>query len=255
VGERDVVIQPFTLPHHRKVTPTEWERYAGPEGYLKNQGFYVYRERRLIIYGTWFGLARQTELTKLARVRIDMPNDLDAEWKVDIKKASAQPPYQVRQRLRQIIETIGAPSRRIYTARGRKLVEDNRIPVWSRIQDKGEIMYRINHEHPVLADFMSRLPSELRHDFLRVLEMTGAALPMDALFADMGGSPDKVGGTVASDDTLRFAAFTTYKALLKFGIAAEEVMTVMQVAEPFRSNWSRTEEILNEALIGDSYDV
>ncbi len=255
LGRREVVIQPFTLPHHRKVTPIEWEHYAGHEGYVKNQGFYVYRQRRLIIYGTWFGLARQTELTKLARVRIDMPNDLDAEWKIDVKKASAQPPYQVRQRLRRIIETIGAPSRRIYTARGKKLVENNRIPVWSRIQDKGEIIYRINQEHPVLADFMSRLPSQLRQDFLRVLEMTGAALPMDALFADMGGEPDKVGGNIASDDTLSYAAFTTYKALLESGISTQDVKTMMRVAEPFRSNWSRTEEILKEAPIGGSPDV
>ena len=56
-----VTIQPFTLPHHQKVTPSEWEKYAGAAGYVKNQGFYVYRGKRLIIYGTWFGLARQME--------------------------------------------------------------------------------------------------------------------------------------------------------------------------------------------------
>ena len=67
IAHQDVLVQPFTLPHHGKVTPAEWDRYAGPEGYLRNQGFYVYRERRLIIHGTWFGLARQAELTKLAR--------------------------------------------------------------------------------------------------------------------------------------------------------------------------------------------
>ena len=62
-----MVVRPFTLPHHSKVGAADWERYAGAEGYLKNQGFYVYREKRLIIRGTWFGLARQMELTKLAR--------------------------------------------------------------------------------------------------------------------------------------------------------------------------------------------
>ena len=55
VENEDILVQAFTLPHHGKVTPAEWERYAGPEGYLRNQGFYVYRERRLIIHGTWFG--------------------------------------------------------------------------------------------------------------------------------------------------------------------------------------------------------
>ena len=143
IAYQDVLVQPFTLPHHGKVTPTEWDRYAGPEGYLRNQGFYVYRERRLIIHGTWFGLARQTELTKLARVRIDMPNSLDGVWKIDVKKASAQLPAGVRERLRRIIEPLGATSKRAYTTRGRRLIEENRIPVWSRVQNKKQ-MYQLN---------------------------------------------------------------------------------------------------------------
>ena len=113
VAHGDILVQPFTLPHHGKVTPTEWERHAGPEGYLRNQGFYVYRERRLIIHGTWFGLTRQTELTKLARVRIDIPNSLDAAWKIDVRKASAQLPPAARERLRRIIEPLGATSKRM----------------------------------------------------------------------------------------------------------------------------------------------
>ena len=119
-------MQAFTLPASRKGhVGKEWNRYAGPEGYLRNQGFYVYRERRLIIHGTWFGLARQAELTKLARVRIDMPNSLDGAWKIDVKKASAQLPPPVRDRLRRIIEPLGAASKRVYRTRGRKLIEDN----------------------------------------------------------------------------------------------------------------------------------
>ena len=43
VANEDVLVQAFTLPHHGKVTPADWERHAGPEGYVKNQGFYLYR--------------------------------------------------------------------------------------------------------------------------------------------------------------------------------------------------------------------
>ena len=108
VGNQTVRIEPFTLPHHARVSQSQWDHYGGAEGYVRNQGFYVYRERRLIIHGTWFGLARQTELTKLARVRVDIPNSLDQPWKIDVKKASAQLPPSVRDRLRRIIERLGA---------------------------------------------------------------------------------------------------------------------------------------------------
>ena len=42
--------------------------------------------------GGWLGLTRQTELTKLCRIAVDIPNTMDSEWKIDVKKASAQLP-------------------------------------------------------------------------------------------------------------------------------------------------------------------
>lgn len=87
-----VKIQSFTLPHHRQMSKTEWDDIGGPEGHLKSQGFYVYRSNRLILHGTWFGLCRQSELTKLSRVCIDIPNSMDSDWKIDVKKSSAQLP-------------------------------------------------------------------------------------------------------------------------------------------------------------------
>ena len=245
VAHEDVLVQPFTLPHHGKVSPAEWERHAGPEGYLRNQGFYVYRERRLIIHGTWFGLTRQTELTKLARVRIDIPNSLDAAWKIDVRKASAQLPPAVRERLRRIIEPLGAASKHVFTAKGQKLIQENRVPVWSRVQNKNQVFYRINEEHPMIVDLLSRLPAEARGDLLRIIEVAGAALPMDALFADLGGDTGSVVGSATSEEALRYAALTTFAHLLKTARTRDDVLTIMRVAEPFRSNWERTVQILD----------
>ncbi len=246
VGEHVVSVQAFTLPHHTKVTTDEWERLAGTEGYLRTQGFYVYREKRLIVHGTWFGLARQVELTKLARVRIDMPNGLDAEWKIDVRKASAQPPFPVRERLRRIIEPIGATSKRVYTARGSRLVSDERLPVWIRRQDKGEITYRINEEHPMIVDFRSRLPPKYHGDLLKVLELAGAVFPLDALFADLGGAPESVVANQLEDSTLSQAVRTAREHLNATGLSACDLRDVLHVAEPFRSNWARVETILDE---------
>jgi hypothetical protein len=252
VGDHSVQIQAFTLPHHRKVTQEEWERLAGREGYLKNQGFYVYRERRLIIYGTWFGLARQTEMTKLSRVRIDMPNGLDAEWKIDVKKASAQPPYLVKERLRRIIETIGATSKRVYTSRGHRRAADSRLPVWTRVQDKNLISYRINREHPVLSGFLSKLDGELASEFTRVLELSESTLPMDMFFADMGSTPDLIAENTTPDETLRHAVYTTAAKLLDAGITTGELFEMMQCAEPFKSNWQRTKCLLEDLEAGET---
>lgn len=248
IDGHDMTIQTFTLPHHKKVSADEWERYGRKEGYLKNQGFYVYRGKRLIIHGTWFGLARQAELTKLARVRIDMPNGLDADWKIDVKKASAHPPAKVRERLRRIIETIGLSSRRVYTERGRKLVSDSRIPAWVRIQEKDEIVYRINSEHPVLTDFMSNLSELLKHDFKRVIEFAAASIPIDSLFADMGLTPERISSGRISDESIFGVLETTWESLRSAGFNPRDISDMLQVTEPFRSSWDRTKWKIEELI-------
>ena len=247
VANETVRVQAFTLPHHGKVTPVEWEKYGGPQGYLRNQGFYLYRERRLIIYGTWFGLARQMDLTKLARVRIDMPSALDGAWKIDVKKSSAQLPPPIRARLRRIIETFGAPSKRAYRYRGRRLVQDNRVPVWGRFQKNDQVYYRVNQEHPMIVNLLYRLSPETRGDLLKVLQLTGATLPIEALYADLGEDSVTVIRDDASEQALRYAALTTFDHLIAMAKSISTAHDLMRVTEPFRSNWEQTERILMDS--------
>lgn len=244
IGTQVVTIQAFTLPHHKKVSPTEWERYAGPAGYIRNQGFYVYRAKRLIIYGTWFGLARQLELTKLARVKIDMPNGLDIDWKVDVKKASANPPRAVRNKLRALVESIGAASSRVYTARGKKLTSNNKLPMWRRQQDKNTISYGLNLDHPVFTSFMDRLGDDTREDFVKILEMVGASLPTDAIYADMGGHPERVAGEILSPEAMRLAVIETFRSLVATGLSKDHILEMLKSADLFRTNWEATREII-----------
>lgn len=254
VGDSVVEITPFTLPHHRNVTRLEWDLCAGPDGYLRNQGFYLYRERRLIVHGTWFGLARQMELTKLTRVRVDMPCSLDAEWHVDVKKASARPPLQVRERLRSIIDAIGAPSKKIYTHRG-AVLHDSRLQIWQRLQKDNEIVYRINAEHHSIRSFRDVLPDDRQGEFSRVLQAVGAGLPLDAIFADLAGTPECVKSDDMSDDDLRALLDATIVSLLASNTSKTLIPDMLRVVEPFRSAWDRTEELLETtALLREAED-
>ena len=72
-----VVIRPFVLPHPSKMTREELEKYGGKDGLRNLQGFYIYRNKRLLTWGTWFKLMKMDEFSKLARVRVDIPNSLD----------------------------------------------------------------------------------------------------------------------------------------------------------------------------------
>src|SRR3546814_17727335 len=115
--------------------------------------------------GGVLGLARQTELTKLCRIRVDISNTMDASWKIDVKKASAQLPPAVRDRMRHIVERFSQTSKRTYQRRGQRLVDEHRMPVWQRMQRDGVIVFRPDPDHPALASFSERLPPELRRGF------------------------------------------------------------------------------------------
>ena len=243
---REIRIWPVTLPHHDKVSEAEWKKYAGPEGYVGNQGFYLYRNRRLIVHGTWFRLARQQELTKLARVGIDIPNTMDAEWKIDVRKAAAQPPAPVRERLRKIIEKLVVPSRRTYSRRGAKLTESGQFPIWARVQDKNRISYEINDEHPLIASFSESLDVERQRRFERLLRLVASGLPFAAMHVDVSANPEAVSSVHIGQEDLRQIVSSMWDILRGRDISPREIRDMMRSAEPFRTEWTRTVELLDE---------
>ena len=239
----EIRLRPVTLPHHRKVSQEHWRRYGGQEGYVKNQGFYLYRNRRLIVHGTWFGLAPQGELTKLCRVRIDMPSTLDAEWKIDVKKASAQPPAPVRKRLSRIIDQIGGPSKRVYE-RGPQLLTNSRLPIWTRSQNKNEISYGLNSEHPLFRGFLGRLDADTADEFRKLVGLIVSTLPVEALYRDVSASAESVVPTALAPGDFKDIVEATWRALRDFGLSEIDVETRMRTADPFRSRWEEAASVL-----------
>lgn len=241
---REIRIRPVTLPHHDKVSREDWKRYAGQEGYVKNQGFYLYRNRRLIVHGTWFRLARQAELTKLSRVLIDMPNSLDAEWKIDVKKAWAQPPPPVRERLRRIVERIGIPSKRTYTARGARLTEDSRLPVWTRTQDKNRISYGLNADHPLFSGFEARLDEDTADEFRKLVGLVVSTLPVEALYADVSANAESVSPQELDSEDFVEITKATWRFLRQGGLSESDVVSRMRSADPFRMRWEEAANVI-----------
>jgi len=96
-----VEVRCHVLPHKDRLDARTYEAAAGPNGFTAQQGFYVYRNERLLVAGSWLGLGQGRSWTKeeahrLARIRLDIPNTADAAWKIDIRKSIARPPVSVR---------------------------------------------------------------------------------------------------------------------------------------------------------------
>jgi hypothetical protein len=237
-----------TLPHHNMISKEAWEEIGGPEGHLKSQGLYVYRENRLIILGGWLGLARQTELTKLCRIAIDIPNTMDSEWKIDVKKASAQLPPIVRERLKKVVERFLGTSKRTYQKRGQRLVDDTRFPIWNRVQKEGQIVFRPNLDHPVFRGFANELPEEHQDGFDRCLRLLGSALPIETLHAELVGNAEEVKTDEALTDELEVMVCEIGKTLLSSGISPGDLSDTLQSHPFLRTNWDAVVPILSDFI-------
>ena len=187
-----IIVQPYVLPHHNKVPKQEYDKYSGDGGYLNNQGFYIYRNRRLIIKGTWFRLIKKEELNKLIRVRIDIPNSLDHFWKIDVKKSHAYPPESIRDELKQVISRIEVSGRRVYHQRGKKLSTSIKTPVWIRTASSGIISYSINREHPLVTKMLDLINDEQKAFMLNLITMFESSFPVDMFYNDIASKPEQV---------------------------------------------------------------
>lgn len=239
-GEK-VTVKPYILPHVSKLTKSELKALGGKDGLRKQQGFYVYRNKRLLVWGTWFRLMRQGDLSKLARVQVDIPNSLDDLWTLDIKKSTATPPEEIKQNLSIIIGKISEGSKRTWTYRGRKETSDNVIHMWNRMVSRnGSIYYEINPDYPLIQDLYTDYP-ELRERIDVLLQQIGYTLPLNSLFLDLTND-EKIENDNEKDDRQIISIVKAILSTRDEHTTAEELLENLKLAEPFCSYTDEIDE-------------
>lgn len=178
-----IEVQGFVLPHKDFLSDKEFDAAGGPDGWAAQQGFYVYRNRRLLVAGSWLGLGRQRswlrdESHRLARIRLDIPNHADADWKIDIRKSTACPPVVLRPSLIKFAEMVRDKARGVFVHRAQptpgRVNGEEVAPVWQTVHRKDGASYRVDRDHPavrVLADLSGEASAHVEA-LLRVLEET-----------------------------------------------------------------------------------
>lgn len=238
VSGRRVVVRPYVLPHHSKI-PTEVHREAaGPGGWNAQQGFYIYRNRRLLVPGDWLRLDFQKEEhCKLARIQIDLPNSLDNEWHIDVKKSTARPPGPIRDDLRRIATITRQRASEVYRYRGKVIARessDEYTFVWKRMLKRGKIFYRVNREYPLVRRALEDLGprSEGLEALLRLVEET---IPAPLIALDVSEKPDEQSTPFEGSAPSAVLAVLSrvYRALRDTGLSEEDARTRLLSMEPF----------------------
>lgn len=239
-----VEVQCHVLPHRDKLSEDAFDKAGGPEGWTAQQGFYVYRNRRLLLAGGWLGLGRgrawnREEPHRLARIRVDIPNSADAEWKIDIKKSTANPPVIVRSWLVGLAENTREKARKVFAYRG----SPNSIPggepieqAWQVVRLKNGIRYRVDQKHPAVAAVINACPEQkaLIGAMLRVIEET---VPVQRIWLDTAENKDtpRTGFDGEPNEAVTEVALVLFNDLItRQGLSREDARKSMAKTEPFQ---------------------
>lgn len=227
-----VAVTAFTLPHASGLTPAERSRADLSTGMREAQGFYIYRNRRLISSGSWHGLAAKSELTKQTRIRVDIPNTLDDLWQLDIKKSRAEPPASFKAHLKRLIDPLLDRGRRVHTYRGRRESQAHLTRVWDKVTDRqGRVTYIVNPAHPLLDAFRSQLQPDQVPLLDAVLDMISAEFPAQDLYAVMAASGATAEGTPLEENVI--AKLELLHSAGALGPSGEESAATLSGVEPF----------------------
>jgi hypothetical protein len=237
-GER-IRVRPYVLPPKRRLTDEQHSRGAGPAGWLGQQGFYVYRNDRLIVSGGWLDLGgfRKDEKHVLARIAIELPASVDHLWSIDVKKASARPPISLRGSLTRTAKATRGEAQRILSAISRvtSLEKSDELSfAWRAERANGELRLKVNWQHPLVKEALQISPEArpVVRALLRFLEET-VPLPALRLMFDVEEDRDHVPFADTAPDEIIRVAERLFAAYISQGLSPSQAETRLRHTSPF----------------------
>jgi hypothetical protein len=246
-----VEVDPYVLPHRSKLSDEDFKVGGGKRGWNDLQGFFVYRNQRLLVAGDWLGLRfTKEEHYKLARIRVDLPNDADELWQIDVRKSVAVPPAEIRGELTRIAKVTRERAVEVYRYRGKVLsrrASQGVIPLWQERVRHGRVSYAINTDHEAVASALREPTSKSVRTLLKLIEET---IPVPLIAINSSEKPT-LHSTPLEDLTPRIVsdlATEIYRSFRASGLSHREAVGRVMSTDPFHLH-PELHEVLN-ALAG-----
>lgn len=234
-----VIVKGYVLPHQNNFSSeAAYKRAEGMNGWSAHQGFYVYRGGRLLLAGDWLGLFRREEQYRLVRIQVDLPNTLDSEWQIDIKKSRAYPPASCRDQLEAYARQVRNKGADVYRHRGKILKQragTSFQPLWLEKKTDSRWSFVVNRESQIVLtakDMAKDKPDEAIEILLRYIE---ESIPTPSIFikeAEDGEKPKEPYSDIG-EDLIKPMLTKIYKNLTDDGLTPEQAKNRLYSIEPF----------------------
>jgi hypothetical protein len=236
----NVKIEGFVLPHKSKISEEKYKYAEGVKGWNEQQGFYIYRNERLLLAGDWLGLFRKEEHYKLTRIQIELPNTLDSEWQIDIKKSIARPPLVFKEQIKAYALKVRQQGVEVYRHKGksvRQVTGQKFVPLWIDHKRGDKWFYKINRENPILDKIIEQAKREPEKAIEMLLRFIEETIPSKSIYIKESEQPE-LQGTPFEDtnhDIIRNTIKAMYSNLLTQGKTDEQAKAIISNIEPFNN--------------------
>lgn len=184
-GAGKVRVSCFILPHASYFNQVQYKKAGGSKGWNDQQGFYIYRENRLITFGDWLDLFPKDQASQLGRIRIDISNKSDEVWQVDIKKSTINPPDSIKSQLKILAKETREISKQVFYFRTQSNASDTNIKsnvnTWRQETNDNYTTFKLNRTHPLLDRLMEQVNDKTLKNLQMYLKLVELGSPANII--------------------------------------------------------------------------
>lgn len=248
-GSQKAEVKGYVLPHKNNFSSEEnYKKAEGINGYPAAQGFYIYRGKRLLLAGSWLNLFRKEDHYKLVRISIDLPNTLDSEWQIDIKKSTATPPLSCREQLRSYALDVRNKGMEVYRHRGKILKKKAGAdfqPLWLEKKKGNKWSFVVNRDNQLIKDLLEEAiisPLPAINKLFRIIE---ESIPTPSIFIKQSSEENLQKEPFSDMDTslIKEMLYRMYDNQIASGLTPEQAKKVIKTIEPFNNYEELIEEL------------
>ena len=182
IGGQSITVKSFLIPNMSKMNKQQFA-YARNHEELRLadfEGFYIYRNNRLIVSGGWLGLEGLgvSEKYNYARIGVwfDASVETDKYFKINFLKDSVNIPDTLSAYLTKVAKTARKKSATSYDSSKMQRPYKRRdkskdVQVWDTGHSKGHVVFSINRDHPLVKKYTEGLDVRKKEALFKLVEM------------------------------------------------------------------------------------
>ena len=220
----------YILPTFENLSKIDREYMEG-NGLINQEGFYIYRNNRLIKEGGWLDLTGISLDAKsiYSRIEVNIPSNLDKEFKINFSKNSLEIPEDLIPTFIEVAKKAKKESNQNYNyrkhpeiKRGTRKEQDR---VWKSTKSDGALVLSINTEHPLIKELSKKIGvNELK----KLCNLISKSLPISTIQAQTTTS-------ISYTEAELFDLMEEmYNSLLSQGNDINTIKSKMASTEPFK---------------------